>query len=115
MKKGVQFGLTAAVLILGLAWGITVLKPGPEMARAVWSSAVIALVVQLVAFAVARALVATHAVAGWGLGSLIRFAVVLLHAFVGIPALGLASGPALLSLVGFLFVTMIVEPLFLTK
>jgi hypothetical protein len=30
-----------------------------------------------------------------------------------VKALGLVSGPALLSLVGFLFVTMLVEPLFL--
>lgn len=113
MKRGLTFALFAAVVIFGGAWGITVLKPGEEMARAVWSSAVIAFGVQLISFAVARPFVASNPIAGWGLGSLIRFAVVLLHAFVGIPALGLASGPALLSLVGFLFVTMIVEPLFL--
>jgi hypothetical protein len=113
VKKGLWFAALAAVLIFGGAWGITVLKPGAELARAVWSSAVIAFVVQLVSFAIARPFVATNPIAGWGLGSLVRFAVVLLHAFVGIPALGLASGPALLSLVGFLFVTMIVEPLFL--
>ena len=40
-------------------------------------------------------------------------AVLVLHAFVGVKALGLDSGPALLSLAGFLFVTMLVEPLFL--
>lgn len=113
MRKGLWFAALAAVLIFGGAWGITVLKPGAELARAVWSSAVIAFAVQLVSFAIARPFVATNPIAGWGLGSLVRFAVVLLHAFVGIPALGLASGPALLSLVGFLFVTMIVEPLFL--
>jgi hypothetical protein len=113
VKKGLWFAALAAVLIFGGAWGITVLRPDAELARAVWSSAVIAFVVQLVSFAIARPFVATNPIAGWGLGSLVRFAVVLLHAFVGIPALGLASGPALLSLVGFLFVTMIVEPLFL--
>jgi len=108
-----MFAALAAVVIFGGAWGITVLKPGAEMARAVWSSAVIAFAVQLVSFAVARPFVATNPIAGWGLGSLVRFAAVMVHAFVGIPALGLASGPALISLVGFLFVTMIVEPLFL--
>jgi hypothetical protein len=108
-----MFAAFAAVVIFGGAWGITVLKPGAEIAKAVWSSAVIAFGVQSISFAIAKPFVATNLVAGWGLGSLLRFAVVMLHAFVGIPALGLASGPALLSLVGFLFVTMIVEPLFL--
>lgn len=113
MKKGLLFAAIAAVVIFGGAWGITVLKPGVELARAVWSSAFIAFGVQLLSFAVARPFVATNPIAGWGIGSLVRFAVVMLHAFVGIPALGLASGPALISLVGFLFVTMIFEPLFL--
>ena len=113
MKKGLLFAAIAAVVIFGGAWGITALKPGTELARAVWSSAFIAFGVQLLSFAIARPFVATNPIAGWGIGSLVRFAVVMLHAFVGIPALGLASGPALISLVGFLFVTMLFEPLFL--
>lgn len=113
MRRSLAFGATCAVVILGGAWGITLLRPEPGMARAVWSSAVIALGVQLVAFAIARPFVATNPIAGWGLGSLLRFAVVMVHALAGIRALGLESGPALVSLVGFLFVTMLVEPLFL--
>lgn len=115
MKQGAIFFAIAAAITLGGAWGITLLRPEPELARAVWSSAVIALGVQVLAFAVARPFVATNPIAGWGLGSLIRFAVVIVHAFVGVQALGLQSGPALLSLAGFLFVTMLVEPLFLKQ
>lgn len=111
MRPALAFGALAAVLVLGGAWGIVALRP--DLAREVWSSAVIAFGVQLLAFAVARPFVATNPVAGWGLGSLIRFAVVVVHALVGIKALGLQSGPALVSLVAFLFVTMLVEPLFL--
>jgi hypothetical protein len=114
VKQVLSFAAVSLVLILGGAWGITVLRPDPEIARAVWASAVIALVVQGVAFAVARQFVATNAIVGWGIGSLIRFGMVLVHALVGVRALGLESGPALLSLVGFLFVTMVIEPLFLT-
>lgn len=114
-NRAVQFIALSAVLTFGGAWGITLLRPEPVIARAVWTSAVIAFVVQVLAFAVARLLVATNPVAGWGLGSLLRFAALLLHAFVGVKALGLASGPALFSLAGFLFITMLVEPLFLTK
>ncbi len=112
MKLGwLWFALLAAVVIFGGAWGITTLKPG--LAPSVWSSAVIAFGVQLLAFAIARPFVKSNPIAGWGLGSLLRFAVVVLHALVGIPALGLESGPALMSLVAFLFVTMMLEPLFL--
>jgi hypothetical protein len=113
VKQAFGFAAVCAVIIFGGAWGITILRPEPEMVRAVWSSAVIAFGVQLLSFAVARPFLAENPIAGWGLGSLIRFAVVAIHAFVGVKALGLVSGPALLSLVGFLFVTMLVEPLFL--
>ena len=113
MKRGVQFGLLAAVLVFGGAWGITLLKPGSEVAKAVWTSAVIAFAAQVLSFAIAKPFLKENPIVGWGLGSLLRFTVLLLHAFVGVRALGLASGPALLSLAGFLFITMLVEPLFL--
>jgi hypothetical protein len=113
MTRALQFAVVAAVLMFGAAWGITVLRPEPEIARAVWSSAFIAFAVQVLSFFIARPFVKTNPIAGWGLGSLLRFAVLVLHAFVGVKALGLASGPALLSLAGFLFITMLVEPLFL--
>ena len=112
MKQVLSFAAVCLVLILGGAWGITVLRPDPEIARAVWTSAVVALVVQGLTFGVARQF-ATNPIVGWGIGSLIRFGVVLVFALVGVKALALASEPALLSLVGFLFVTMIFEPLFL--
>jgi len=113
MRRAVQFTLVAAVLIFGSALGVSLLRTEPEIVRAVWSSAFIAFAVQLLAFAVARPFMATNPIAGWGIGSLIRFAVLMLHAFVGVKALGLASGPALVSLAAFLFITMLVEPLFL--
>ncbi len=113
MKKGLAFAGTAALLIFGGAWGITVLRPEPGIARAVWSSAVIAFGVQLIAFAVAKPFVAKNPIAGWGLGSVIRFGVLIAYALVGTKALALPSGPALLSLAGFLFITMLIEPLFL--
>lgn len=115
MKQWMAFSAMAAVMILGGAWGITVLRPEPEIARAVWTSAVIALGVQLVAFGLARPFVKTNPVAGWGLGSLLRMLVLVLYAVVGTKALALSSTPALVSLVGFLFVTMLVEPLFLKQ
>lgn len=115
MKKALGFFAVAALMIFGTAWGVTVLRPEPEIARALWSSAVIALGVQMVAFAIARPFVATNPIAGWGLGSLLRMLVVMAHGVFGVKALGLQMGPALVSLVGFLFITMLVEPLFLKQ
>lgn len=115
MTKAVAFVAVAAVLILGGAWGVTTLRPDPVLARAVWTSAVLALFAQVVSYFVGRPFIATNPIAGWGLGSLVRFAVLVLYALVGVKALGLASGPALVSLAAFLFVTMLVEPLFLKQ
>lgn len=113
MRQVLSFAGLSAVLVLGGAWGIVLLRPEPGVAKAVWTSAAIALVTQLVAYGVARQFVAANPTAAWGIGSLIRFAVLLVYAFVGAGALGLESGPALFSLAGFLFVTMVIEPLFL--
>jgi hypothetical protein len=113
VKQVLSFAVITLVLILGGAWGVTVLRPEVEVVRAVWTSAVLALVVQGLAYGVARMFVATNPMAGWGIGSLIRFAVVVMYALVGTRALGLSQTPALLSLVAFLFVSMLVEPLFL--
>ena len=77
MKRGLWFAGLAAVVIFGGAWGITALKPGTEMAQAVWSSAVIAFGTQLVSFAIALPFVKENPIAGWGLGALVRFAVVM--------------------------------------
>jgi len=115
VNRALAFLGVSAVLVLGGAWGITALRPEPGIARAVWSSAVIALGVQALAFVLARPFVATNPIAGWGLGSLLRFGAVAVHALVGVKALALESGPALLSLVAFLFVTMLIEPLFLKQ
>lgn len=113
MKQGLGFAAVAVVMILGLAWGITVMRPEPAFARAIWSSAVIALVAQVIGFGLAKPFVKDNPIAGWGLAGMLRFFVVVGHAVVGTKALGVESGPALMSLVGFLFVTMLVEPLFL--
>lgn len=115
MKKALIFAALAAVITLGGAWGITVLRPEPAIARAVWTSAVLALGVQILAFVIAQPFVKTNPIAGWGLGSLLRMLVLILYAVVGTKALGLEAGPALISFVGFLFVTMLVEPLVLKQ
>jgi hypothetical protein len=106
----------AAVLlgtVIGGAMVITRLYPQPEVVRAVWISAWIAMSVQTVGFGFAWFLRKDNAMLGWGAGLLLRFLSLGVYAFVGVKALGLSATPALLSLVGFYFVTTLVEPVLL--
>jgi hypothetical protein len=82
-------------------------------ADAVRASAWLAFIVQGFTFVIARLVARQQVIAGWGVGVLLRFATVAFWGFLGIEALGLVAGPALLSLVLFYFVSTLVEPLFL--
>ena len=105
-------GVTLLVVLVG-GWLFGLLYAAPEAQRAVWTSAAVAFVVQLFGFAIVRLAARSNPIAGWGLGALLRFAVLGVYGFVVVGALGLASGPALLSLAAFFFVSTLVEPLLL--
>ncbi len=108
------FAATTLAVVLAGGWVLTLVYPGDAARRAVLASGVVAVVVQLAAFAIARrAAVRQNAVAGWGLGALLRMAVLALYALVVVQALGLASVPAMVSLAVFFFVSTLVEPLLL--
>lgn len=113
MRAWLRFAVLSTAIITALAWVAALRWSDPMSARAIWTSAIVASVVQLVSFAAARPFMRENPIAGWGLGSIVRFAAVMIHAVLGVPALGVPSGTALVSLVGFLFVTMLFEPLFL--
>jgi hypothetical protein len=102
------------VLVVGIALIVTrTAWTSPDAVRAVWASAWLAMVVQLLTFSIARLVARENVMAGWGLGAVLRFATLGAWALLGIKALGLLSGPALLSLAIFFFVSTLVEPLFL--
>lgn len=113
MKRLGLFGAVLVILVPGLAWVITLAVPGPEVARAVWMSAAVAIVVQLIGFAFTRALQPANVMVGWGAGIALRFLTLVIYGFLGVKLLGLAITPALLSLAGFFFVTTLVEPVLL--
>lgn len=114
MRSVVRFTLAQAVLIALLAYAmVTWVWQDPAAARAVRASAWLAVGVQVVTFTIARLVARQNVVAGWGLGVLLRVLFLAVWAFLGVKALGLPSGPALLSLVTFYFVSTLIEPLFL--
>lgn len=114
----VWFTYAAVAVVVALVGGLGAsLALGPDATRAVWFAAGVALLLQLVAFA---ALVAVRDntqlfMAGWLVGLVLRFGA------VGVTALWLRRDPvldpevALVSLVAFVFVLLLMEPVFLRR
>lgn len=110
----IKFTAAQVVLVLLIAWVLTTFVwTDAGGVQAVRASAWLAMGVQVVTFAIAYLVARQNVVAGWGIGVLVRFATVAMWAFLGVKALGIPAGPALLSLVIFYFVSTLVEPIFL--
>ena len=114
MKAIALFTLATAFLIAALGWVMGLVFTGPQDARALWISAVVAFVVQLFGFALARRSARSNVIAGWGVGMLLRLLTLGVFAFLVVPAIALPSETALIALVAYFFVSTLVEPLFLT-
>ena len=111
----VLFALISLALIVGLAWLLTLVFESPEAHRAIRISAIVAYLVQLFAFAVAKGMAKDNIIAGWGIGVMMRLVTLALYALVLVRAFGVPQAPALLSLAAFLFVSTIVEPVLLKR
>jgi len=101
----------ASGAIIALAAGVFMLIYGGGAERqAVWTSAAVAFVVQLVAFAIARLMAqVNHGIAGWGLGAAISLLTLVLYGML-VRGTTLPQGVALVSLATFLFITELIEP-----
>jgi len=108
-----MFGAAQVVVVLCVGWVLTQFFRAPGDSAAIVAAGWVAVAVQLLTFAIVRLVGREQVMAAWGLGVVVRFAVVALWALVLIPALGLAATPALLGLVTFFFVSTVVEPIFL--
>jgi hypothetical protein len=88
---------------------------GPRDATAIRLSAIVAIVVQLTAFAVTQAIAQRNLIAGWGAGSLLRFTTLVVYALLAVKVLALPPVAALVSLATFFFLSTLIEPLFLRR
>ena len=115
--RGLMLYALACLVVIGLAGGVfSAVFGGVEERKAVLASAVLALIVQVIAYAIARLIAAGprgSLVAGWGVGAAICFAVLVVYGFVS-RALGLPQNAALLSLATFFFLTELIEAPLLT-
>jgi hypothetical protein len=113
-----MFAGAMILLIGGTAWAAAALfgaKIGPEGVRAIVTSAGVAFSVQLLTFGIASSVSPDNVMVGWVGGSLVRFVVLALHGFFGAPLMGLPLDVSLMSLAAFFFMTMLIEPFFLTR
>ena len=112
--RGIALYGLSCVALIGLSGGVlTAVYGGPNERMAVWVSALVALVVQLVAFAIARMLADKgNGIAGWGLGALICLAALVVFGFAS-RALGLPQNAALVSLATYFSLTELIEAPFL--
>jgi hypothetical protein len=112
VRKGIAFALVSTALIALGTLVLWFLFTDPISRRALLISAGLALGVQIATFALVRS-AKKNVFAAWGVGALIRFVVLIAYGVLAPRAMGLPIDVALLSLALFLFVSTVVEPLFL--
>ena len=112
MIRAVSLYVFVALLVTAAAgWVLLLVYPGADGQRAILTSAVLALAIQLVAFILLQLFKGRNVMAGWGLGALLRFGGLGVYALFATKALGLDMNTALVSLGCFLFLSMLIEPL----
>lgn len=113
MKAWAAYAAASGVFLAVAGLALAAVVPGT--ATAIWIAAAVAYGVQLVAFAVLVAGRRTPGgfMLGWGGGMLLRLAAVAVFGIWLVRAGGYAPAPALVSLVGFVFVLVLIEPIFL--
>ncbi|MEP6690025.1 MAG: hypothetical protein ABJD07_02650 [Gemmatimonadaceae bacterium] len=104
------------VLAIAAALGAILAVPfaTPDDRRAIVVSGAVAVVVQVVAFAIARRAFRAAALSGWLIGAAIRFVTLLVYGLVVLKPLLLPAPAALISLVLIFFVSTLIEPKMLT-
>lgn len=109
MRAGLIFALASLTAIAVGGALLALVFRTPDDHRAILTSAGVAWVVQLLAFAVARMAPRERAIQAWGLGAALRFAVLLAYALLALRPLELPATAALISLAAFFFVSTLIE------
>jgi len=110
-----RYALVTVALIAIAAWLLTLALTDAGAASAIGISAAVAVVVQIAAFAVTTMMAPRNIIAAWGAGALARMLTLLIYALLAVKVLGLPAVPALISLAVFLFLSTLLEPLFLRR
>jgi len=101
--------MIAVVLVVGALLSFAFHGPGDSVA--IWVSAVVAIVVQLIAFAVGQSAGRVGLTARMGAGALVRFLALVIYAVLVALVFKLPVTAALISLFLFFFLSTLIEPL----
>ena len=110
MKATLWFAATVLVIVLVVGGLLAIPFSSSADRRAIEVSGVVALVIQVCAFLLARRWAGPGMGSGWVLGIAIRFVTLLVYGAVAVKVLGMPAPSALISLVSFFFVSTLVEP-----
>ena len=113
MKRAAIFAALSVGMIVLAAWLFMLMFPAAAEQRAIMLTAAVAIVVQLAAFGISTFVIPANAIAGWGIGMLMRLMTIVFFGLVVVRAMDLPGTAALISLATFLFLTTLVEPFFL--
>ncbi len=108
------FASAVVVIVLLLGALLTIPFSSREELEAIALSGLVAVIVQVVAFVIARRAPRKQFMTGWLIGTMLRFAAVVVWALVVVKVVALPAPAALVSLVAFFFVSTLVEPKLLT-
>lgn len=102
---------TGTVVAIVLASGLVLAIPFSSGAErlAIRSSGIVAVIAQVFAFAIARAMAGPNFLAGWIVGVALRFATLVVYGIVAVKVLVLPAPAALISLGTFLFLSIFAE------
>ena len=110
-----RYALVTIAVVAIVGWLLTLALTDAGAASAIGISATVAIVVQIAAFAVTTMMAPKNIIAAWGAGALARMVTLFVYALLAIKVLGLPAVPALISLAVFLFLSTLLEPLFLRR
>jgi hypothetical protein len=108
----VRYAVAVVVLVAGAAWLLSLHYRAPAERHALLVAAEVAVVLQIATFVVARRMAVKNPIAGWGLGAACCIAGLFVFGFVA-RGTAMPLDAALLGFASFLFITELVEPLFL--
>ena len=107
-----KYALVTVVAVGVVGVMLTLVLRGPDDAKAIWTSAAVAVAVQVAASALGQMVGGgNNVMARMGVGALLRFLSLAVYAVLVVMVLHLPHVAALLSLVCFFFLSSILEPL----
>jgi hypothetical protein len=105
-----RFSLALVALMAVTGWILAQAYTSPAERHAIWVSAVIVAIVQVISFAIVELTGRRNAkLAGWGVGIALRTLVLILYGLVFAKSLNLPLGAALMSFAAFMFASLLLE------